>query len=260
MTDDLEAALGALAPVSLAALNDKAAMMERLDNKYVVEVAVLVAALEQMAGDFDVLEIGAKRRFTYATCYFDDPERRAYFDHHQGRRRRAKVRVRRYVDAGLGYLEVKLKDRRGVTVKKRCDHRGDPRMLTPEGVGFVEDCWRSLYGDAFGRPLAPVLEMEYRRATLVARAGGERMTIDTGLTFRGEDGALSVPAGIAILETKSERANGLADKVLRALHQHPTDRCSKYCVGMAVTGQVPRWNRFRPALKRLGLEPAVGAG
>ena len=107
----------AFCPISLAALNAKAAMLERLDNKYVVDAAVLRRAADDLAGHFDILEIDALRSFTYETCYFDDAGWRSYFDHHQGKRRRAKVRIRRYVEAGLCFLEIKLKDKRGITVK-----------------------------------------------------------------------------------------------------------------------------------------------
>jgi hypothetical protein len=93
--------------------------VERLDNKYVVQGPVLARAVAEFAAHFDVLEIDGQRAFTYETCYFDGAERRSDHDHHQGRRQRMKVRVRRYVDAGLCFLEVKLKDRRGTTVKKR---------------------------------------------------------------------------------------------------------------------------------------------
>ena len=60
-----------------------------------------------------------------------------------------------------------------------------------------------------------------------------------------------------ILETKSARGNGIADKILRAEHLHPTKSCSKYCVGMAALGLVSRHNRFLPALRRLQLAEAI---
>ena len=84
-------------PIGLDALNAKAAMLERLDNKYVVRAPVLAAAAAELCELFDVLEIDGRRSFTYDTCYFDDPELRSYHDHHQGRRQRVKVRVRKYV-------------------------------------------------------------------------------------------------------------------------------------------------------------------
>ncbi len=90
--------------ISLEDLNAKAAMLERLDNKYIVPADRLLPAFERFGDLFDVLEIGGKRAFTYATDYFDDPAAQAYHDHHQGRRKRCKVRIRNYVDAGFSYL------------------------------------------------------------------------------------------------------------------------------------------------------------
>ena len=253
----------AFAPISLKALNQKAAMLERLDNKYVVRAPVLAAATEELAELFDVLEIDGQRSFTYETCYFDDAERRSYHDHHQGRRQRMKVRIRRYAEAALCFVEVKLKDKRGVTVKKRLPY--DPALfgtLDERALAHVEGAWQALYGRPFERPLEPVLVMSYRRITLVAREGGERMTIDTGIHFEGlattADGRPArqrTDDQIFIVETKSAQGRGIADRILRGHHQHPTNGCSKYCVGMSLTGAVDRFNRFRPALRKLGALP-----
>jgi hypothetical protein len=98
--------------------------------------------------------------------------------------------------------------------------------------------------------------MRYARVTLVAREGGERMTIDGGLTFWEGAAQVSAAPGMFVLETKSARGNGLADAVLRGLHVHPLKRVSKYCVGMAALGKVSHANRFLPALRRLGLRDA----
>lgn len=242
----------AFRPISLQALNSKAAMLERLDNKYVVRAAVLQDAMADLAEQFDVLEIDGQRAFTYDTCYFDDPERRSYHDHHQGRRQRMKVRVRRYVDAGLCFVEVKLKDKRGITVKKRLPYDMDKYgTLDDAAMAHVRQCHAALYGRPFDRLLEPVLRMSYRRVTLVAREGGERMTIDTHIRFLGTD-ERQTDDDVFIVETKSANGHGLADAILRRQHQHPTNGCSKYCVGMSVTGAVQKFNRFRPALRKLG--------
>lgn len=250
--------LDRFAALGLDELNQKAAMLERLDNKYVVPATALAPALADLARHFDVLEIEGKRSFTYATRYYDDAGLRGYYDHHQGRRKRCKVRIRDYVDAGFSYLEVKLKDRRSVTVKKRMRLPTGQTFLDEAGVSFVRGCYDELYGEEFGHGLGQVIAMEYQRITLVAREGGERMTIDAGLRFQTDGAETPVGDGLFIIETKSARGNGLADKILRDVHMHPTARCSKYCVGMAATGQVGRINRFLPALRRLGLAQTGG--
>ncbi len=245
--------LSRFATISLDTLNSKAAMLERLDNKYIVPADRLRPAFESFAQLFDVLEIDGKRAFTYATDYFDDPDTQAYYDHHQGRRKRCKVRIRNYVDAGFSYLEVKLKDVRDATVKKRLKLAQSSRSLCDESLAFIDACHSDLYGVPLGRKLTPVIGIEYERITLVARQGGERMTIDTRLAFRAANMEREAGPDMFILETKSAKGNGIADKILRAEHLHPTNSCSKYCVGMAALGLVNRHNRFLPAMRKLRL-------
>ena len=242
--------------ITLKGLNSKAAMLTRLDNKYILPADDFRPAMQQFADHFDVLEIEGRRAFTYATRYYDDAELRGYYDHHQGRRKRCKVRVREYVDAGFSYLEVKLKDKRKVTVKKRLKIADAANPMDDAAVAFIEDNYRHIYAEAFGKSLHPVMSMRYERITLVAREGGERMTIDTSLRFDANGVTRVVAPDMIIVETKSARGNGIADKILRARHLHPTKSCSKYCIGMATTGAVDRRNRFLPALKRLRLPAA----
>ncbi|MGC3936855.1 polyphosphate polymerase domain-containing protein [Roseobacter sp. EG26] len=239
--------------INLDDLNGKAAMLERLDNKYILTASALGPALMQFSEYFEVLEIEGKRAFTYATRYYDDPARRSYYDHLQGRRKRCKVRIREYVDAGFSFLEVKLKDKRKVTVKKRLKIANRANDLNESALSFIEDQYFGLYGECFNKTLHPVIAMQYERITLVAKAGGERMTIDTGLQFEANGIFRKVQPEMFIVETKSARGNGLADKILRGFHHHPTKRCSKYCIGMASTGAVTRHNGFLPALRKLQL-------
>lgn len=253
----LEPLLADFAPIGLDALNAKAAMLERLDRKYVLDTGVLGDALAALRAQFDVLQIDGRRAFAYDTCYFDDADRRSFHDHQQGRRRRMKVRVRRYVEAAACFVEVKLKGPRGVTVKRRMPYPLDRYgTLDAAAMAHVRRCHQALYGLPFERELEPVLQMHYRRSTLVARVGGERITIDAGIRFHGDGrGGFGPRDDVVIVETKSAHGHGLADAVLRGLHQHPTEGCSKYCIGLSAAGAAPRFNRFRPALRRLGLWP-----
>jgi hypothetical protein len=253
MDIDITETLTRFDTISLDGLNNRAAMLTRLDNKYILQSDAFRPALEAFSKHFEVLEIKGKRAFTYATSYYDDPELRCYYDHHQGRRKRCKVRVREYVDVGFSYLEVKLKDKRKITVKKRLKIADKSNPLSSDAMAFIEENYRHVYADNFGKTLHPVIAMQYERITLVAKAGGERMTIDTGLQFEANGITCHVQPEMLIIETKSARGNGIADKILRRLHLHPTKSCSKYCIGMASTGAVDRKNRFLPALKRLQL-------
>ncbi len=246
-------------PVSLEQLDGKAAMLERLDNKYVVRQDVLSQAIAELAKNFDVLEIDGKRSFIYETCYFDDANLHGYMDHHQGRRKRLKIRVRKYTDAALCFVEVKLKDKRGITVKKRLKVQPESYgVLDHNAMAHIEASYGALYNEPYARDLRPVIEMRYRRITLVAKQGGERMTIDGGIAFESSGIRRHTDSDVFIVEAKSANGNGLADRILRGLHQHPTKSCSKYCVGMAALDLVPRHNKFLPALRKLNALPNFG--
>jgi VTC domain len=239
-------------PIDLAALNSKAEMLRRRDNKYVIESAVMQAALHEFSDRFDVLEIEGRRSFTYDTCYFDSPELECYRDHHRGRRQRVKVRIRNYRDTNICFVEVKLKDKRGETIKRRLAH--DParcRELDVRAIEFVKSCYRELYRKEFPYTLVPAVDMSYQRVTLVAKDGGERMTIDTKLRFTSGNAVKLVDEDKFIVETKSSNGNGIADKVLRSLHRHPSKHCSKYCTAAAALKTDVKANNFKMVMRKL---------
>ena len=259
---DLNWLTGSFDPVSLEALNENAAMLSRIDNKYVLPRHHLSAMIPKLAERFDVLAIDHLRTFTYETRYFDDAERSAYYEHHQGVRKGFKVRVRRYTDSHLCFLEVKVKGQRGMTEKFRRPY--DPKSLShlsSDAYAYAAATYAEQYGKPFRYQLAPALDVRYRRITLVARTGGERMTIDTDLRFSTPAATLATGSNVFIVETKSTNGRGFADLLLRAAHERPTKRCSKYCIGMAGLGEVSRYNYFLPAMRKLGMiaaEPSIG--
>jgi hypothetical protein len=246
----------------LDALNEKAEMLSRIDNKYVLRRKHLSAILPALTENFDVLAIDNLRAFTYDTRYFDDAERSAYYEHHQGVRKGFKVRVRRYTDSDLCFLEVKVKSQRGMTEKFRRPY--DPTgldALTPEARTYASETYAQQYGKPFHYQLAPALDVRYRRITLVGKTGGERMTIDTDLRFTTPNAVLATGTGVFIVETKSANGRGFADLTLRSAHERPTKRCSKYCIGMAALGEVSRYNHFLPTMRKLGMiaaKPSIG--
>lgn len=253
MNADIENSLSVYAPINLASLNERAEMLARIDNKYIVKGKELVPALACLSEHFDVLEIDGKRAFEYSSCYFDDTERRTYYDHHQRRRKRCKIRVREYVDAGIYFLEVKLNDQRAMTTKHRMQIDKPITRLDQDIMHFVDNCYNDCYHEHFDKELIPVISIKYQRITLVAKEGGERLTLDTGISFSTEESQRATPDDIFIIETKSARGNGIADKVLRSIHIKPTKRISKFCIGMVATGQVGNHNGFLPALRQLEL-------
>jgi hypothetical protein len=248
-----------LAPISLDAVVARAALQERADRKYVVDRDVYAALLHTLADDHLALEIEGRRRFAYETIYFDTPALDCYRDHLRGRRRRFKCRTRLYGDSGHCVFEAKLKDGRGRTLKRTLPiPASEHGRLTFRALEFL----RAQLLTAYGRPeppeLYPVVRTTFNRITLVARDRAERLTCDVGLAFAAGEIEVALSPSTVVVETKTQRGGGLADRHLRALGARPLEACSKYCVAVALTCRQARDRRPAQLVRRL--VPRTGAG
>jgi hypothetical protein len=140
---------------------------------------------------------------------------------------------------------MKMKGPRGETIKQEMAYdRADAMIMTPGAWQFVRDCLLQQYGVEFDDELVLSLRNDYRRITLVAREGAERLTCDFDCSFEvpgGRSGRLL--GNFAILEAKSINGRSLAETMLKAMGAR-SHGCSKYCVGTALS---------RPDVKSNGL-------
>ena len=93
--------------------------MNRIDTKYAVPISVLPAILEAAQADYFAQEIDGQRIATYDTMYYDTDTLDMYVRHHDRQLVRQKIRVRQYVESDLTFLEIKRKNNKGRTKKKR---------------------------------------------------------------------------------------------------------------------------------------------
>ncbi|WP_292705309.1 VTC domain-containing protein, partial [Microbacterium sp. SCN 71-17] len=145
------AALDVLPPVSLEELTEDAALLTRVDRKYLVPLASAAELLEELGRRPHaprVLEMDARREMAYRSVYFDTPDLLSFRLAAHGRRRRFKLRTRSYLDTGSTFLEMKTRGARGSTQKDR-DAYADavPDRLTPAARDEV-----ALALDAIGIP------------------------------------------------------------------------------------------------------------
>ena len=242
------------AAISLAETNKSAQMLKRFDNKYVVHREQFERFLSLLAEDFMVLEINGIRQFSYSSCYFDD-NHRCYLDHLQGKRHRFKVRTREYVDSGTMYFEVKLKGLRGQTDKHRISTTTfAPETVTGKSLDLLTRVYEERYQTLFAYQLTPELVVDYKRCTLVAKQGGERVTIDFSLcftSFQNLHNKIQIGDNFIIIETKSGDGKGLADTVMKNLGVRQASKCSKYCLGVNLSGVVTQNNSFLPMIRRI---------
>ena len=238
--------------ISLDDTNRLARMLKRVDNKYVVKFDELAAFFAELHDGFAVLEIEGVRAFKYKSCYFDD-NYQCYYDHHQGKRLRFKVRTRHYIDSGDMFFEVKLKDKRGVTNKDRipCKKFSSPKR-GDANFSMMSKFYQKKYKKDFAFDLQPALYVNYKRCTLVSLSGGERITIDYCLSFDPLKGpSVKIGDDFIIVETKSGNGRGIADLLLKRAGIRQVKKCSKYCIGAILTGRISKFNNFRTILKRI---------
>lgn len=248
-------------PISLADLNERAALQTRADNKYFVPWSVFVPFTATLRKTHVVLEIEGQRSFTYNTQYFDTPTLSNYWGHVQGRRKRFKCRSRRYVDSNLCVFELKLKGGRGETIKHKMAYSdAEWGVVTPAAVAFLREHLCSAYGLVFTQPLMPTLLTRYQRVTLTARTSTERVTCDFNLAFAVDHQWQGQMApDYVLVETKSEHGRGETDQRLWQLGVRPAVG-SKYCLGLSLAHPHLRSNPFQHARKSYficNLEPQV---
>ncbi len=244
---DFDAILKDFESISLEELN-RASLMRRKDNKYLFRFMQLGDLLALVQDNYRVLEIDGSRAQHYHTRYFDTEGREMYFKHHRGLANRHKVRIRRYGVGDLHFLEVKRKDAKGVTTKKRVRADGMDHDVLMKEEAFLASC--SPYN---GTGMDSAMENDFRRITLINHAQTERVTLDYGLQFISEQdgGEVHLP-GIAVAEIKYENhlSGSALHAALRKFRIKPS-RFSKYAIGMALLHPGLKQNRFKSRVRQV---------
>lgn len=239
---------------------EKATLMNRVDTKFILSARLLPTILAELGECYSALEIGGERCFRYESTYFDTEDYHLYHMHHNGHLNRHKVRMRRYVDSDIQFLEVKFKNNKKRTIKRRIE-LDEPAVDLEEHVDFL----KSLKVPSPGK-LQPCLHNRYRRIALASEERGERLTIDIGLSnaIPGFDQSGKALSDIAIVELKQSTLNRDTPfyRLARSLGVRPSG-FSKYCMGMTLALKHKenwKYNRFKPVLRRLANQQKIGRG
>lgn len=236
---------GRFAPVGLDDLVTGAALLTRVDRKYLLPTDELPGLLARLPDDVRVLEIDGRRTFAYRSVYFDTEALDSYRCAAHRRAHRFKIRLRCYVDSGMRFAEVKVRGARGLTVKHRVPYRGNGLDLGVDGRAVLAAAGI----DADPDDLRLVLTTTYLRNTLLLSASGGRVTVDTDLSWALPDGtALHLPDRV-VVETKSAGAASPVDRLLWSLHRRPQP-VSKYATGLAALRPDLPAHRWLPVLRR----------
>ncbi|MCK2036730.1 polyphosphate polymerase domain-containing protein [Microbacterium sp. SSW1-49] len=240
-----------LDPVGLDELVAEAALLTRVDRKYVMTVDEAASVLSELPSQTRVLTLEGRRSFAYESYYFDTADPLSFRMAALGRRRRFKLRTRSYVDSEDAFLELKTRGARSATVKERIGYEFSARdELTARGREYAALGLESLgLRDLDTTDLVPTLATRYDRTTLLAPRGGGRATIDTSLSWELADGQqLHVP-GLVIVETKSGLRTGDTDRLLWRHGIRPST-ISKYGTGLAALRPDLPSNKWARVLRR----------
>lgn len=236
------------ASITLDEMVAEAALLARVDRKYVLPRRELETVFGSMDARTRVLEIDGARAFSYESVYFDTPDLLSFRMAAQPRRRRFKLRTRAYLDTDAAFLEMKTRGTRGTTVKERSEYDlGLRAVLTDEARSEVATAFDAIGVDGSrADELQATLVTRYARTTLLAPDAAARATVDTDLRWDrpGADG-FALP-DVAIVETKSPSAASDVDRLLWRAGHRPVS-VSKYATGLAaLRPDLPRnrWDRL----------------
>lgn len=219
---------------------DRVALMNRTDTKFLLHLNQLGPLLEELKDHYKVLEVEDVRMNRYNSMYYDTAAFDFFSDHLRGKRGRAKVRIRTYVESAISFLEIKVKDKKGDTQKTRMRVDGFEECFSPEQAAFIN---QTLGKDI---TLNPVLQNAFTRITLVHKTDEERATIDLDLRFNGRHTLTNGQNCVVIIEVKQsgyKRSSPIV-KALRTRKTHPYS-LSKYCMGIGLLHRELKQNKLK---------------
>ena len=244
---DINQQVASFVPISLTEM-DSVKLMNRIDTKFLIGVQHLNILLERALEHYRIVEIDGTRIIPYSTIYFDTVDTIMYMMHHNRKLNRYKIRMRSYVMSGVSFLEIKRKNNKGRTTKKRIPIENEQfnlMLLKENEQEFVLK--KTPYHPTL---LKPQLQNSFNRITLVDKNLTERVTLDTTLIYKNLlNGLHKELNGLVIVEMKQDGAcQSHFRTYLNELSVLPKSM-SKYCLGMVLVNPEIKSNRFKNKIR-----------
>ncbi len=229
-------------PISLDEM-DAVKLMDRIDMKFILPFNQFLAIFPQLTQNYSVLTISNNQVFSYQTDYYDTPGLDMFYDHHNGKLNRFKIRQREYIESKLGFLEVKIRSNKGRIVKERIRYQ-NPNIQSFDG--FIEKYTPYNPGN-----LSCTIVNQFNRFTLVDHQMHERVTTDFNISFTDNSRKIALN-GLVIVEIKQARADktSLIYQALKKNNIRPAS-ISKYCIGVSLLKDKSKNNNFKHTLLQI---------
>lgn len=224
-----------LASVSLSEIDRGWLGKRRFDKKYLITEEQFRNFLAPRSADFSILDISGVTSFQYQTEYFDTDSLDCYRDHLKRKSRRAKIRLRTYLDSGQSRMEVKVRLGNLQSIKFAQENVTNYEEPQQEFVRTVlsEQLPNSSLG-AKVTELQSVALNTYERSTLLHGNQSERITVDRSLVLQAFGQEYATNTGLVLLEVKSLNRKSEIVRNLLFSGIRPI-RFSKYCASIDLT-------------------------
>jgi len=245
MDNQINDILNHFSPITLEEM-EKVRLMNRVDTKYITSLHTLCQILLRMNEHYFMQEIEGLRVNSYETIYLDTEDSEMFIAHHNGKSKREKIRIRTYVNSHMRFLEIKKKNNKGQTSKKRIQVQYDEDYMKVATAFLSANCSYE------ANQLFPHVDTIFDRMTLVNLEKTERLTIDINLEFKNHrTGIYRRLPDFAIIELKQDTAKkSFTRQLLSEFRLHPV-RLSKYCIGSILTDSSLKSNRFKTKLMQI---------
>ena len=180
----------------------------------------------------------------YRTCYFDTVDNDMYLAHHNRHLPRFKIRQRKYLSTNSGFLEVKFKTNKKVTIKSRIENEIENPVFSIDDQNFIKQ--RTPFA---GTEIHPVVFNQFQRITLIHKNKLDRCTIDISPRFTNNQKEVYLEE-LVIFELKKSQSLKSSPMISFARQLKIRHRgVSKYCTGRALLEPGLKQNAFKPRFR-----------
>ena len=220
---------------------DSVSLMKRVDTKFVFNRSLLEEIFPLLVDQYKLLYVNDVVKSKYTSLYFDTKDFKFFMNHHNGKLNRSKVRFREYIDSQVSFLELKRKNSKGKTIKKRIQVDLPTKTLNLDQKQFIKNRLKEDYD------LLYCHTNFFHRITMVNKFLKERITIDFDLRFESEKKTIKDETNhIVIAELKQEKLDRTSFfyKLMKENSIRPSSM-SKYCIGTSLLNKDLKSNRFK---------------
>lgn len=245
MTDSLLNIATKFERISLPELQSEK-LMDRVDEKYVFHANSLAQILSALIPYYHILQTNKELEANYQTTYFDTKDFLFYHNHINQKTNRNKVRIRSYLDVNQHFLEVKFKNNKGQTFKKRLERNNSKEEFCEQEKAFIK---KHTAIDA--SLIKTKTNNQFKRISLLNQENEERVTIDTNIRFYHKEKEYAID-NLVICEVKklpsqeqTQIENILQKNRIKKL------RISKYCLGLYLSEENLKKNRYKEKYRKI---------